>query len=477
MKSVKVAIFAVLLLLFCLISVSAEEAALSADDHVSKAENFVSKGLQFQAVAEFRKALQKDNKRPEIYGYLSVLLYNLGFVDDAIEEMRKAVDLNPDDVHLNMELGRLYFVRNNPGDAMEQFFLVLEMNPGHASAYYYLGELFLRMKEYDMAWLSAKMARRIGHKGQDLMGKLREMSEEPKVEPWKKPGKELYIRQILVNKREKAEELLKRVKEGELFEDIAAKELKDPTGEVGGFLGRLDPSDVHPDIAGELLNKEIMSEPFIVETEKGYHIVQRLVPFDFSYWEELIAEYSSSDNKKGAEEGTEPLRGKGSYLVYAGVFKTEKNAIQRTEDLKELGFPSYHYLKGTWFNVVAGRYESYKEALEAGKKIAGQGYEYYIPEKKQREEVEEVEVEVEPLRGKGPYLVYAGAFKAEKNAMQVAEDLRKLGFPSYHYPRGAWFNVVAGRYESYQEALELGKKIAVHGYEYHIPDKSGYTFS
>ena len=115
MKGIQVSIFAVLLLLSGLISVSAEEAALSADDHVSKAENFVSKGLQFQAVAEFRKALQKDNKRPEIYGYLSVLLYNLGFVDDAIEEMRRAVDLYPDDVHLNMELGRLYFVRNNPG--------------------------------------------------------------------------------------------------------------------------------------------------------------------------------------------------------------------------------------------------------------------------------------------------------------------------------------------------------------------------
>ncbi len=464
LKSVKVSIFAVLLLLSGLISVSAEEAALSADDHVSKAEIFVREGRHFQAVKEFREALKKDNSRPEIHGYLSVLLYNLGFVDDAIEEMRKAVDLYPVDVHLNMELGRLYFVRNNSGDAMEQFFLVLEMNPGHASAYYYLGELFLRMKEYDMAWISARMAQRAGHKGHDLISKLGDLSEEPKVVPWKKPGKELYIRQILVNKREKAEELVSRMKEGELFEDIAAKELTDPTAEVGGFLGRLDPSDVHPDIAAELLDKAILSQPVIVETGKGYHIVQRVAPFDFSYWEELIAEHSSSDKKKGEGEGTEPLRGKGSYLVYAGVFKSEKNAIQRAEDLRELGFPSYHSLKGTWFNVVAGRYESYQEALEAGKKIAGQGYEYYIPEKKQREEGE-----VEPLRGKGPYLVYAGAFKREKNAMQVAEDLRKLGFPSYHYPRGAWFNVVAGRYDSYQEALEIGKKIAAHGYEYHIP--------
>jgi tetratricopeptide (TPR) repeat protein len=379
LKSVKVSIVAVLLLLSGLISVSAEEAAPSADDHVSRAEIFISEGRQFQAVKEFREALKKDNRRPEIHGYLSVLLYNLGFVDDAIEEMRKAVDLYPVDVHLNMELGRLYFVRNNSGDAMEQFFLVLEMNPGHASAYYYLGELFLRMKEYDMAWISARMAQRAGHKGQDLISKLGDLSEEPKVVPWKKPGKELYIRQILVNKREKAEELVSRMKEGELFEDIAAKELTDPTAEVGGFLGRLDPSDVHPDIAAELLDKAILSQPVIVETGKGYHIVQRVAPFDFSYWEELIAEYNSIERKHGEEGEAEPLGGKGPYLVYAGAFKREKNAMQVAEDLRELGFPSYHYPRGAWFNVVAGRYDSYQEALEIGKKIAVHGYEYHIP--------------------------------------------------------------------------------------------------
>jgi hypothetical protein len=148
---------------------------------------------------------------------------------------------------------------------------------------------------------------------------------------------------------------------------------------VGGFLGNLDPSDVHPDIARELLNKEVLSPPFIVETENGYHIVQRVLPFDFSYWEELIAEYNSPEKKHGEEGESEPLRGKGPYLVYAGAFKSEKNAMLVAEDLRELGFPSYHYPRGAWFNVVAGRYESYQEALEIGKKIAAQGYEYHIP--------------------------------------------------------------------------------------------------
>ena len=379
MKSLKVTIIAVLLLLSGLTYVSAEESTISADYHISKAKKLLREGREFQAVQEVREALNKDNSRPEIHGYLSLLLYNLGFVDDAIEEMKSAVALSPEHAHLNMELGRLYYVRNSPGDAMEQFFSVLEMNPGHANAYYYLGELFLSMKEYDMAWLSAKMARRIGHKGQDLINKLRDLSDEPKVELWKKPGKELYIRQMLVSKPEKAEELLRRIKGGELFEDIAAKELTSPFDETGGYLGKLDPSDTHPEIVKALLNKEALSEPIIVETENGYHIVQRVLPFDFSYWEELIAEDKSTGNKQGEAVEAEFQGNKGNFLVYAGAFKTENNASLVAEDLRELGFPSYHYPRGAWFNVVAGRYETYQEALKVGEQIAVHGYEYHIP--------------------------------------------------------------------------------------------------
>ena len=229
LRSIQFSIIAVFLLISGLISVSAEESSSSADYHIRKAKKFVREGREFEAVKEFREALQKDDNRPEIHGYLSIVLYELGFIDDAIEEMRSAVALSPNHAHLNMELGRLYYVKDNTGKAMEQFFSVLEINPGHANAYYYLGELFLRIKAYKMAWLSAKMARRAGHKGQDLISKLSDLSEEPKVEPWNKPGKELYMRQILVNKREKALELLRRIKGGGTLRKHRSKETHRPS--------------------------------------------------------------------------------------------------------------------------------------------------------------------------------------------------------------------------------------------------------
>jgi Flp pilus assembly protein TadD len=367
------------LLALVAVSACAEEAVHPADDYIRSAEKFMSEGRQFSALEEYRKAIEKNGRRSDIYGNLAILLYDLGFLDDAIEEMKKAVALSPDSVYLNMELGRLYFAGNSRGDAIEQFFSVLEMNPGHSNAYYYLGELFFRMKDYDMAWLSARMALKMGQRGRGLISRLREFSMEPELVPWKNPGDVLYIRQILVDTRVEAEELLTRISAGELFEDIAVMEFTGPTARLGGFLGKLEHSQVHPKIAEVLLKEEALSGPYIVETEKGFHVVQRLVPFDYNRWEELTAEHKRFPRKPAKPEETEDKRGEGPFIVFVGAFKEEINAVQRATDLRELCFPSFHVHRGEWFNVVAGRYHSYSEALEAGKKLSSQGYEFFIP--------------------------------------------------------------------------------------------------
>jgi tetratricopeptide (TPR) repeat protein len=378
-RHVEAALLAGLLLMLGAVPACAEEAVASADDFIRSAESFLGEGREFSALGEYQNAIEKDNKRAETYGYLAILLYDLGFLDDAIEEMKKAVALSPDSVYLNMELGKLYFAKNSRGDAIEQFFSVLEMNPGHSNAYYYLGELFFRMKDYDMAWLSAKMARKMGQSGRGLIGKLRELSVEPELVPWKNPGDVLYIRQILVDTRGKAEELVNRISAGELFEDLAVMEFTGSTARLGGFLGKFEHAKVHPKIAEALLEEEALSGPYIIETEKGFHVVQRIVPFDYHTWEELMAEYKGLAREPAKPEKAEVNKGEGPFIVFVGAFKKEINAVQRANDLRELGFPSSHIHRGEWFNVVAGRYHSYPEALEAGKKISSQGYEFFIP--------------------------------------------------------------------------------------------------
>lgn len=85
----------------------------------------------------------------------------------------------------------------------------------------------------------------------------------------------LYLRQILVDTRAKAEDIMNRISKGELFKDVAFKESMGSNAYAGGYIGRVDPSNLHPAIAGALLNNYKSDDPVIVETERGFHILQR----------------------------------------------------------------------------------------------------------------------------------------------------------------------------------------------------------
>ncbi len=85
----------------------------------------------------------------------------------------------------------------------------------------------------------------------------------------------LYLRQIIVDTRAKAEDIINRISRGELFKDVAYKESMGPNAYAGGYIGRVDPSNLHPVIADALLNNYESDAPVIVETERGFHILQR----------------------------------------------------------------------------------------------------------------------------------------------------------------------------------------------------------
>lgn len=85
----------------------------------------------------------------------------------------------------------------------------------------------------------------------------------------------LYLRQILVDTRAKAEDIINRITKGELFKDVAFKESMGSNAYAGGYIGRVDPLNLHPAIADVLLNNYESDDPVIVETERGFHILQR----------------------------------------------------------------------------------------------------------------------------------------------------------------------------------------------------------
>lgn len=90
------------------------------------------------------------------------------------------------------------------------------------------------------------------------------------------PGKEYRARHILVDKEEEALSLLKQLKAGGKFEDLAKKNSKDPgSGQNGGDLGFSKAESYVPEFAQamvKLKNGEMTDAP--VKTQFGYHIIK-----------------------------------------------------------------------------------------------------------------------------------------------------------------------------------------------------------
>jgi len=245
-------------------------------------------GDYFKAAGEFRMAIDGGREHPVTYWKLAEALYELKFVDEAIVELEKAVTLSPVNDVLKIELAKLYLVKDRLDDARQQLAAALKINPCSADLHYYLGEVLLRMKEYRKAWYCAKAAQGLGYRSKNLIGKLSLISEEPGAYPWDENGS-IHIRQILVQDYETAGVILKRISDGELFEDIADVESMIPGKPLGGYMGSYDKSELHPKILSALLSQSVFADPVIVETENGFHIVQRVANFDFFLDEEMLA--------------------------------------------------------------------------------------------------------------------------------------------------------------------------------------------
>ena len=89
-----------------------------------------------------------------------------------------------------------------------------------------------------------------------------------------KPVERVRARHILVSTKEEAEKVLKELKAGAKFEDLARKYSKDGSKEFGGDLGYFTRDEMVPEFSKAVfaLKKGEVSKP--VKTEYGWHIIK-----------------------------------------------------------------------------------------------------------------------------------------------------------------------------------------------------------
>jgi tetratricopeptide (TPR) repeat protein len=116
------------------------------------------RGRTGAAVLEYRRALSESGESVPIMNRLSAALMDLGREEEALDVLKRVLDISPDHPTPYNQLGQIYLKRKDFGRARETFEDSIQINPfnpeahlGLAIAYEMLGDKPGAMKERDVA--------------------------------------------------------------------------------------------------------------------------------------------------------------------------------------------------------------------------------------------------------------------------------------------------------------------------------------
>ncbi|MDY0189286.1 MAG: peptidylprolyl isomerase [Desulfuromonas sp.] len=356
------------------------ETLKASDVHLQLAKRHLEAGHPFWAIHSYRRALESGGDNPNTHRQLSQVLYDLGFVDQAISEMELALKNAASEDFLHMEMGVFCLAAGQMQRALREFTRVMELNAGFSYGYYYLGEVYYRLADYDHAAAALVLAQHLGLPGFELERKLNDLGWQLPQQPW--PNDNTYcLRQITLNNKIDADEVQQRLQDGELFEELARQFSTAPEAVNGGYVGTMSLANMPKNIAQQLANVAIFSAPQLLHTEDKYIIVQRIAPFASAWWQQKNGLRAQAE-ALAAQAQIRPVAEHKPYLLLSGVYHNRDYAIERVEQLHTIGINSTIQQRGSGshlrYEVIAGRFAEYTAAETVGGKIVAAGLDYYI---------------------------------------------------------------------------------------------------
>ncbi len=85
----------------------------------------------------------------------------------------------------------------------------------------------------------------------------------------------IAAKHILVDQKHEAEDLIKKLEEGESFSDLAQKFSKCPSGRSGGDLGEFGKGQMVAPFEEAAFGLDVDQVSAPVQTQFGYHLIQR----------------------------------------------------------------------------------------------------------------------------------------------------------------------------------------------------------
>ena len=148
---------------------TAAERALSLDDHLAEAH--ASLGLvKFYyewdwngAEAEFKKALELNPGYAQAHQYYADFVKSFGRFDEALEEMRKALVLDPLSYSINTGIGHVLYLSRQYDLAIDQYRKVVESDPSFVPARLWFGRPYLQKGMFKEAIEQVEEAVKLSH--------------------------------------------------------------------------------------------------------------------------------------------------------------------------------------------------------------------------------------------------------------------------------------------------------------------------
>jgi len=100
---------------------------------------------------DFRSAIEANTNDSGSHEWYSAYLSSIGEFDEAIAEMKKAAQLDPLSLNVNVDLGRAYYFARQYDLAIAQFRKTLELDANFARTHSQLGLALLEKGQYDEA--------------------------------------------------------------------------------------------------------------------------------------------------------------------------------------------------------------------------------------------------------------------------------------------------------------------------------------
>ncbi|MFP4562214.1 MAG: tetratricopeptide repeat protein [Spirochaetia bacterium] len=136
--------------------------AVSAQESTQKdALALYREGSYEKAIEVCREELEIMPKRMDAYVVMGWSLLRLGRYDQAIDEAKKGYAISPSDFRIIEILGEAYFYRGNNQQALnyfEQYVVLAPTGDRIDQVYYFMGEIFIRLEEYNHADIALSTA-------------------------------------------------------------------------------------------------------------------------------------------------------------------------------------------------------------------------------------------------------------------------------------------------------------------------------